>query len=230
MMSAEFEVPLVSAIREGRWDAAYDEARRWSEQPDCGPVPFFVLNVVCMLRGDFAEAWKVYPHALGEEANVQIVRDWATGLCEQFPDAPSLVLMEGVFHTQSGRLDDAMERYQRVITLAPDSPYPHFFLAQIHQRMERPDQGIKAYREAVKRDPNYVAARLNLGVAYQEQGQLEMAIPQYREALKLRPEEMMAHTNLACALAEQGKIEAAIEEYKKALKKYNHFFISLLFL
>lgn len=217
-MSVEYESGLNDAIRQGKWDVVYQEAQRWSNQDECGPLPYFALNVVCMLRGDFAEAWQVYPRAFGDEGDAQSIQKWMERLREQRSNDPNVLLFEGVFYTQSGLLEDAAVLFEQVGALAPHSPYPYFFLAQIYQVKDRIDQAIKAYREAIKRDPTYVAARLKLGVAYQEQGQLEMAIPQYREALKLRPEDSFGHTNLACALAEQGKVEPAIEEYKKALQ------------
>jgi hypothetical protein len=48
-MSVEYERVINDAIRQGEWDVVYEEARRWSEQAECGPLPFFALNVVCML-------------------------------------------------------------------------------------------------------------------------------------------------------------------------------------
>ncbi|MEJ2230269.1 MAG: hypothetical protein P8X46_03705 [Nitrospirales bacterium] len=121
-MSAEYEKGINAAIRQGHWDVVYDEARRWSEQSGCGPLPFFALNVVCMLRGNFAEAWQVYPRAFGEEADIQLVREWMERLRSQLSDEPNFLLFEGVFHTQSGRLDDAKAIYERVVALAPHSP------------------------------------------------------------------------------------------------------------
>ena len=169
MVTSNIKANIESAISGGQWDVVYDEASPWSELVDCGPVPFFAVNVVCLLRGDFAQAWRVYPQALGEETDVQCVREWVGFLREQYPDSPHVALFEGIFHTQSGRLEDAFACFERVMAEVPQSPYPHFFLAQIHQRQGRVDQSVKAFREAIKRDPSYVAARLKLGVVYQDQ-------------------------------------------------------------
>ena len=79
-MSAEYESAINAAIRQGHWDAVFDEAQRWSEKSGCGPLPFFALNVVCMLRGDFAEAWKVYPKVFGEDADMHLVGKWVERL------------------------------------------------------------------------------------------------------------------------------------------------------
>ena len=218
-MSLPYDTPPLSelglSIQAGKWDAVFEEAMKWLEVPDSGPIPFFVVNAVSLLRGDFAQAWKVYPKAFQEEADIQIVRDWIQYLQTQFPDESHVCLIVGLFLAQSGNSEQAIASYERAGQLDPKSAYPYFFLAQIHQRKGHMDRAIKSYREAIKRDPTYVAARINLGVAYQEQGQLEMAIPQYREVLKLRPNDPVGHCNLACALGEQGKLDLAIQEYKR---------------
>ncbi len=216
-MGESLEYSVKSAMRAGQWEEVRHLAQQWSLQPECGPQPYFALNVVFLLRGDFLEAWQVFPRALAEPSDKEKVGDWVTRLQKEFPEEPSILLVQGVFDTQCGKLEDAIAVFERLVSLLPQSPYPHFFLAQIHHRQERLDKAVKAYREAVKRDASYVAARLKLGLVYQELGQLEMAIPQYREVLKIRPDEITGHTNLACALAEQGKLDSGIEEYKKAL-------------
>ena len=104
IVTSNIKTNIETAISEGHWDVVYDEASVWSEQVDCGPVPFFALNVVCLLRGDFAEAWRVYPQALGEETDAQCVREWVVYLKEHDADAPHVAGCEGLFHTQSGLL------------------------------------------------------------------------------------------------------------------------------
>ncbi len=60
-MTSSDKPTIESAIAAGQWDVVYEEASSWSDEADCGPLPFFALNVVCLLRGDFAQAWRVYP-------------------------------------------------------------------------------------------------------------------------------------------------------------------------
>ncbi|MDR4485687.1 MAG: hypothetical protein R3B95_21265, partial [Nitrospirales bacterium] len=113
-MSVDYERVINDAIRQGEWDVVYAEARQWSEQAGCGPLPYFALNVVCMLRGNFAEAWKVYPRAFAEEADVQLLQEWMARLRIQGSDSSNVLLFEGVFYTQSGRLEEAVVRYEQV--------------------------------------------------------------------------------------------------------------------
>ncbi|MYA27778.1 MAG: tetratricopeptide repeat protein, partial [Nitrospira sp. SB0666_bin_27] len=212
------EQTIEHAIVRGDWDAVIEAATHWSQGGTTGPRAFFALNIVYLLKGEFALAWKMYAKSLQEEADIANVREWVDRLSQMYPEEGFVHLMHGMFLAQSGQSEQSITSYHKAIELAPDSPFPHFFLAQIYQRMSQTDKAIKAYRQAVKLDPAYAAARLNLGAAYQEHGQLEMAIPQYRELIKLAPGDALGYVNLACALAEQGKIDAAIREYKTAVQ------------
>jgi hypothetical protein len=82
-------------------------------------VPFFAVNVVCLLRGDFAQAWRVYPQALGEEADVQCVREWVLYLKEHYADSPHVALFEGIF----GKLDGSGEFVAEEVLAKHDETY-----------------------------------------------------------------------------------------------------------
>ncbi|MCA9474935.1 MAG: hypothetical protein KC563_03875, partial [Nitrospira sp.] len=75
-MNACSEELVKSAMVAGQWDEVCEVAKRWVEEPDCGPRPYFALNVVYLLRGDFSQAWKVFPQALAEESDKDVVRVW----------------------------------------------------------------------------------------------------------------------------------------------------------
>src|SRR6266545_7358682 len=219
---AEHTDHIEQAIVRGDWAKVFQEASVWSQalvrarHKDSRAA--FALNVVHLIRGEFAAAWKIHGQALQEPDDLAKVREWVGALATKHPDQGHAHLVVGLFLAQAGQSEQSVEHYKKAIALAPQSPYPHFFLAQIHQRAARPEMAIKAYREAVRLDPAYAPARTNLGVAYQAQDNLEMAIPQFREVIKLNPNDAVAHANLACALAEQGKQEPALKEYQEALR------------
>ncbi|HNL90138.1 MAG TPA: tetratricopeptide repeat protein, partial [Nitrospira sp.] len=211
-----------TALLAGDWDRFGYEAGVWVRTVEAAgekdPCPYFALNVTHLLRGEFADAWRVHAHALQETADIDRVGDWLAAILKQHPDNAHVNLVQGMFLAQSGQSEQSVVFYKEAAKLAPQSAYPHYFLAQIHERAAHLEMAIKEYREAVKLDPSFAAARTNLGVAYQEQGRLEMAIPQYREVIKLNPNDALAHANLGCALAEQGKVEPALQSYKEALR------------
>lgn len=209
-----------SRHRGGAWDNVYAESMAWSRIPEGAkdPRPLFARNVVYLLQGRFADAWKAHALCLETQQDIAAVGSWVNDLLARHVDCGYAHLIMGLFLAQSGQSDQSVRPYTDAARLLPQSAYPHYFLAQIHERAGHPEMAIKAYREAVRLAPDYGPARMNLGVAYQHQGRLEMAIKEYREVIKLTPNDSAAHSNLACALAEQGKLEPAVQSYKTALK------------
>ena len=216
----DYAKKIEEALVRGEWTTVSATAEAWACAVGLNrdPRPYFALNVVQLIRGEYGAAWQTHARALQEPADIDIVKSWVDALLKEQPENASIHFVAGLFLAQSGQSEDSIARYKEAIRLDPRAPQPRYFLAQIHERADRMDMAIKEYREAVKLDPTFTAARTNLGVAYQQQGQYEMAIQQYREVIKLNPNDPLAHANLGAALAEQGKLEAAIVEYKEALK------------
>jgi tetratricopeptide (TPR) repeat protein len=213
----DYQAQCEARLLEGHWDQAQQVALAWSRHPATGternPRPHFALNVIHLLRGEFAEAWSTHAKCLEESEDIAQVKEWIEGFVARQPEQANAHLVMGLFLAQSGQSEQSIAPYKEAIKLAPQSAPPHYFLAQIHERANHLEMAIKEYREAVRLDPSHAPARTNLGVAYQEQGRLEMAIPQYREVIKLKPNDSTTHANLACALAEQGKFEPALQSY-----------------
>src|SRR6188472_1058155 len=202
---SEHQSSCEAALVSGAWNRAAEEALVWARHPESSgsrdPRPHFVLNVVQLIKGQFAEAWTSHALSLQEADDITRVKLWVEELVAGHIDQAAAHLVMGLFLSQSGQSEQSVQSYKTAAGLAPQSAYPHYFLAQIHERANHVEMAIKEYREAIRLDPGYAQARTNLGVAYQEQGRLEMAIPQYREVIKLNPNDGVAHANLACALA-----------------------------
>ena len=214
---SEHQTSCEAALVSGAWERAAEDALAWTRHSDRtdgrDPRPHFVLNVVQLIKGQFAEAWTSHALSLQETEDIARVKAWVERLVAGHTEKAAAHLVMGLLLSQSGQSEESVESYRMAAKLAPQWAYPHYFLAQIHERANHVEMAIKEYREAVRLDPAYAPARTNLGVAYQEQGRLEMAIPQYREVIKLNPTDAVAHANLACALAEQGKLQAALLEH-----------------
>ena len=80
------EQTIERAILGGDWDAVRDAATAWMESETAGPRAFFALNVVYLLKGEFALAWKMYAKSLQEEADIANVREWVDRLSQTYPE------------------------------------------------------------------------------------------------------------------------------------------------
>ena len=100
------------------------------------PRPHFALNVIYLLRGEFAEAWNTHSKCLQEPEDIALVKTWIEGFVARQPEQANAHLVMGLFLAQSGQSEQSIASYKESIKLAPQSAYPHYFVAQIHERAD----------------------------------------------------------------------------------------------
>ncbi|MEO5863846.1 MAG: tetratricopeptide repeat protein, partial [Nitrospiraceae bacterium] len=157
---ADYQALCEATLLEGQWDQAQQAALAWARHPltgtDRDPRPHFALNVIHLLRGEFAEAWNTHPKCLQESDDIAQVKEWVEGFVARQSEQAHAHLVMGLFLAQSGQSEQSVASYKESAKLAPQSAYPHYFLAQIHERANHLEMAIKEYREAVRLDPSYV--------------------------------------------------------------------------
>ena len=112
---------------------------------------------------------------------------------------------------------DALEAYQRVVTLDPSYAAAWNNLGLLLHRMGRYDEARQAYDTAVARDPSCAEAAYNLGSLAEDRGDVEAGIAHYRRALEVSPDYADAHFNLAAALARTGRGGDAVAHWQRYL-------------
>ena len=100
------------------------------------------------------------------------------------------------------RLEEALDKFGRVVAIAPDVADGHNYLGTVCRRMNRIDEAVAAYRRAIELKPDFAEALMNLGVALQSQKRLEESLPFYKRALALMPSSARL---IALNLASMGK-------------------------
>lgn len=134
------------------------------------------------------------------------------------PDVAILHSDLGLVLNNSGKVDEAIEHFNKALKLVPNFAEAHSNLGCALRKLGKTDEEILHYRKALELKPNSVIAHYNLATALAEQGKTDEAIAEYRQALRLEPENSDALSNLGFALAEQGNFSEAIECYKKVLQ------------
>jgi predicted O-linked N-acetylglucosamine transferase (SPINDLY family) len=128
-----------------------------------------------------------------------------------------LHLLGAALHA-SGRLAEAVDRYQEALRIDPNRAEVWNDLGAAQTMQGRMDGAEAAFRRALELDPNHAASHNNLGNALRLQGNPEEAVPRFREALRLRPDYADAHHNLGIALLQQLQVEEAIACFEQALR------------
>jgi cytochrome c-type biogenesis protein CcmH/NrfG len=123
----------------------------------------------------------------------------------------------GVTLQDQGKLEEAIEAYNKAIIIKPDNAEAYYNMGIVLKDQGKLEEAIEAYNKALAIKPDFAEAYYNMGNALREQGKLEEAIEAYNKALAIKPDHADTYNNMGNALQEQGKLEEAIEAYKKAL-------------
>ena len=135
----------------------------------------------------------------------------------QYPASPIIWNMIGVSRAQIGMFNEAIEAYNKCISLRPDFSDAHFNIGIALNNYGKSNEAIEAFNKAISYNPNHAEAYNNLGNVLQDKGSLGEAVEAHRKSILLKPDYAEAYFNMGVALLYQDKIEEAIEAYNKSI-------------
>ncbi|NOS99751.1 MAG: tetratricopeptide repeat protein [Phycisphaerales bacterium] len=98
----------------------------------------------------------------------------------------------GAVLAANGRLDDAMDCFERAVEDHPDAPRLRQFLADAMSLSGRYREAIPHYRAALRLDPDWPIADFNLAFALEQCDLRQPALDHYRRALERNPADSAA--------------------------------------
>ena len=138
-------------------------------------------------------------------------------LLTDFPNSMNLLNIMGVINRDLGKLDEAIEVFNKALSINPNYADAYFNMGTALQKQSKLDQAIEAYNKALLHNPNYAEAYYNIGIALQKQGNLDKAIEPFKKAISLKPDFSKAYNNMGFTLQKQGKLDKAKVFLKKAI-------------
>jgi tetratricopeptide (TPR) repeat protein len=161
------------------------------------------------------------PPAAGQVTAMPIRRDAP-------PPEPAFALTADQWFERATDLEEsdpaaAIDAYQQVLRLRPDSSEALINIGRIHAESGQAALATECFTRALEIDPRDATAVYNLGVVAQDMGNDEEAIRLYRGALELDPHLAEAHYNLATIFDRAGDPKAAIRhihEYRKLTRDH----------
>ncbi len=131
-----------------------------------------------------------------------------------------------------GRLDEAMQRYEAAIRIAPALARAHLNRGNVLLAKNDGEGALAAYATALASNPDYASAHYNMGNAYLQLNRSQAALSAYDAAIALKPDFVDAEVARGNALDDLGEsgMAAASSRRVLALKPdYTEAYSNLLF-
>jgi Flp pilus assembly protein TadD len=123
----------------------------------------------------------------------------------------------GVALQELGQFDEAIEHYEKALSINPDNTELLISLGFIYQDLGELDEAIEHYEKALSINPDNVRALNNLGVILRDLNQVDDAIKYYKKALAIKPDYAAVYYNLGFIYQDLGQVNLAIKQYEHAV-------------
>ena len=124
-------------------------------------------------------------------------------------DATSLNISGDRFY-ERGRLEEAVQEFQRALTLDSDNVNVHNSLGVCYANMGKFEEAVAEFVRVTELEPNDFMAHYNLGCALLSLARKSEAEHAFSQAAKLEPDNAAAHFQLAKLCRKQDKLEEAL--------------------
>ena len=122
----------------------------------------------------------------------------------------------------SGALDEAIQSYERLLTVSPDSSRVCYQLARAYAATGRMEDAEQAYRQLLDSPIYGVQARVEAAALLRHNGQLAAAEPLLSQALALAPDHREGLLRLGEVLLEQGRPGEALPHWLRLAELEPH--------
>nr|WP_246157372.1 SPOR domain-containing protein [Sneathiella litorea] len=129
---------------------------------------------------------------------------------KQRPTEAAPYLEIGKILRKTGRADEAISIYQRVLAFDGNNIAAYHGIGFSHLQMEKPYLASQSFMRSLEIDGDNAKSLGGLAVALDKAGDHEKAQSYYQQAIKADPDNLNYQSNLALSLALSGKTEQAI--------------------
>jgi len=124
----------------------------------------------------------------------------------------------GVAWWRLDRFDEALEDYERALSIDPDDPETHVNKGNAHAFRNEYYAALASYGQAAVIEPTHPLVHRNMGNALWAIGELEPALKSYDRAVALTPGERMPYDLRARLLMHMKRYEGAIADFDAMLR------------
>ena len=133
------------------------------------------------------------------------------------PGDEVLLARLGNLYVKSGKDDDAMPYFQKLIDSNPENIDALVAMGGIFRRTKEYEKSIEVLEKAIAAGAHDPQINYNIGFTYKFMGQYDKAIEYFRSVVDENPNDVLAYNHIGTILAMSKNHEEAINAYKKGL-------------
>mgnify|MGYP006268780765 CR=1 FL=1 len=133
------------------------------------------------------------------------------------PDDFEAYCLRGRLYQLMGNFRQAEEDLEQAENLAPQSPWPPYYLAVIYEDLGREAEALTLADQAIERDGSQARLYNLRGELFLDAGNFKEAVQDFTTAVRLDPHYPDAYDNLGDLHRKQGNYERAISYYNQAI-------------
>ncbi|MBF0358841.1 MAG: tetratricopeptide repeat protein [Magnetococcales bacterium] len=211
----------VVAQKVNRHDLAIEQFQRAIKIDSSRTLLGYNLGISLYELGRKEEAVKTLKKALERDPENSQISDYlnrvlSLDLHSELSSATE-ILQQGVSLHHSGRLDEAINCYQKILEIDPENTAALSNLGLALQTLGKFEEAVINLKKAISIDPGLAEAHFNIGNLLKRQGSLDEAVASYQKAISINPDKAEFHNNLGNILYNQDKLSEAVKSYQKAI-------------
>ena len=122
---------------------------------------------------------------------------------------------------EQGKLEEAIEAYNRALTIKPGYAEIYSNMGNAFREQGKLEEAIEAYNQALNIKPGYAEVYSNMGNALLDDGRLEEAIEAYNQALAIKPSYASVFWNLSGTAEDISEAKKWVEQCLSADPGYS---------
>ncbi len=130
---------------------------------------------------------------------------------------PSGHICMGVVYNGTGRYEDAVQEFQKALSLDSTNDDAFLGLASAYEKLNRPDDAEKTFQKAIQVRPRYWAGCAWLGGFYFRHARYDEAARMYSQWIALTPDSYQGYSDLGSVYVKQGRYSDAIPQLQRSV-------------
>lgn len=191
------------------YDKTYETISEIIRQDNFNPTAYYIRGYALLEQGDTLAAIRNFITAINQkqdyfEAHMQLgliyslqknplATEYLSNATEINPDLPEPYYQLGLYYQENDQLEQAVETYNRLLSLMPDYTFAIYNLGYIHLvYYQEYETAVDYFSRVLELNPGQFDALYNRGYSFELMGNKELARKDYLKTLELRTNYQLA--------------------------------------